>query len=183
MSGTSTDGNGVDKVNLFYTSYDGIGCGTDYIRITALDNVDNDSPFDWNYSWTPPGSGSYCLKAEATDVAGNTEASPVVEGIGFVRAPEIQTSLQDGKKKLKTEISGLADFAFYDYRVTYNHGGIKEGYSGRIDLSGRNISSKEFVLGSCSSDGCTYFEGVDDIAVAVDVYTAGGSVYHLERDL
>jgi signal peptidase len=84
ITGTSTDLNGVSKLELLYANYTG-SCGAFTSSIITLDNSSNNSPFDWSHSWTPD-AGIYCIKAEATDLAGNKENSPIVEGIVF--APE-----------------------------------------------------------------------------------------------
>lgn len=187
VSGTSTDNYTVDYVNLYFSQYSGGACSSDWTNITAIDNPANNSPFSWNYSWTPPATGNYCLKARASDLAGNTEASPVVENVRFFETPVLTASRTDEGKLVQTKISGLTGYSSYNYQIIFKHdgpviGGV-EGYSGTVNLAGEDESSRSFVLGFCSSDGCTYYENVNDLTVDINVYTPGGSVIHLSKSL
>ncbi len=52
-----------------------------------LQNTEGDEPFDWSFFWTPPNDGTFDIKAEATDTAGNTESSPEVHDITYDTTP------------------------------------------------------------------------------------------------
>lgn len=95
ISGSSTDAYGVDKLTLLYTDYSGTSCGLTYTEITTINNPANNTPFNWNYSWTPSTASTYCIKAEATDLAGNKEASPVVENIRYLISQNYSGNVAD----------------------------------------------------------------------------------------
>ena len=75
ITGTSTDAYGVGAVTLSQaTSTNGV-CG-DFSPITTI-TASSANNFNWNYNWTPSQNGNYCVKAFATDTAGNIETSIV----------------------------------------------------------------------------------------------------------
>jgi len=80
ISGSSIDpsGNFVDYVTLYYS----LSGENDWNEITQVTN-NADTPFNWSYSWEPENEVTYDIKAEATDVAGNTETSPIVTNITY----------------------------------------------------------------------------------------------------
>lgn len=179
ISGASTDNYTVDNVSLYYSQYAEGTCSADWMLFETIDNPLNNSPFNWSYSWTPAEAGNYCLKAKASDLAGNTEASPVVANLKFYQSPILEVRRISEGKKINIRISPLDGYASYAYRMTYKHEGKDEGYSGNVILTGENISEREFVLGSCSAVSCIYFEGVSEIKIDIDVFTPGGTVLHL----
>jgi len=83
--GSSTDfpATTVDYVKLFAsTSGD-----EDWFKIAQLNNDSLSEPFAWTFNWVPDENGTYDITAEATDTAGNTESSPVVENITYDITP------------------------------------------------------------------------------------------------
>ncbi len=93
VAGESNDNNNVDFVTLSFATYtpaEGEGeqqipasCG-EFSEITQIENADTGIlPFVWDYNWTPGGVGDYCIKASATDLARNAEASPIVMNIQY----------------------------------------------------------------------------------------------------
>ncbi len=80
ISGSSTDipNTTVDYVTLFYS----LTGEDDWSEIDTISN-NGSEPFNWNYSWEPEEDGTYDIKAEVTDDAGNTENSPVVENVTY----------------------------------------------------------------------------------------------------
>lgn len=93
IEGNTQDVRGVSTVDLSYADYDeNIGCST-YSSIGTI-VADESIDFDWDYDWTPPVEGRYCIKAAGTDVAGNQEHSAVVENVIFDKTiPEISLSI------------------------------------------------------------------------------------------
>jgi len=89
ISGSSTDvpDTTVDYVTLSYS----ISGEDDWYEITEITNDSLDEPFNWNYNWEPEdGEDIYDIMAEATDTAGNTESSPVVEEVTYdVTGPSV----------------------------------------------------------------------------------------------
>ena len=83
IEGSSTDvpDTTVDYVTLYYWDDD----EGEWIEITQLFNDGLNEPFNWNYDWEPENDGVYDIMAEATDTAGNTESSPVVEEVTYDR--------------------------------------------------------------------------------------------------
>ncbi len=85
ISGSSTDipNTSVNYLKLYYRTH-GEEEG-EWIEIpeSQQNNVEDNDPFSWTYDWTPPTEGHFDVKAEATDKAGNTEASPVRENITY----------------------------------------------------------------------------------------------------
>jgi hypothetical protein len=70
LSGRSEDSlTSVDFVELYYRGED-----KNWIYLDTIDNVNNDSPFFWSYTWTPE-DGVYDIYVSATDIAGNREDS------------------------------------------------------------------------------------------------------------
>jgi len=86
IQGSSTDvpDTTVDYVRLFYRESVEEDEDFVWIEIDTVENTEGDEPFNWNYSWEPAdGEGIYDIMAEATDTAGNTEESPVVEEVTY----------------------------------------------------------------------------------------------------
>ena len=86
IQGSSTDvpDTTVDYVRLFYRESVEEDGDFVWIEIDTVENTEGDEPFNWNYSWEPAdGEGIYDIMAEATDTAGNTEESPVVEEVTY----------------------------------------------------------------------------------------------------
>lgn len=76
IRGTSTDVNGVHNVSLYYR----VSGSSDWNLMTTLHN-ENEVIYNWSYSWTPSIEGTFDVKAEGTDLAGNTEHSPMMQNI------------------------------------------------------------------------------------------------------
>lgn len=86
ISGSSSDESEdtVDFVQLFYR--ESIGEGeeeNEWTEIEQLTNSEGAEPFEWNFNWTPDVEGTFDIKAEATDTAGNLELSPVVSDVVY----------------------------------------------------------------------------------------------------
>lgn len=71
----------------------------------------------------------------------------------------------DGKKAVLT-ITGIpAKYEDIDYEFTYNaKGGVPRGVLGVLEITDGEVE-KEIVLGSCSTNVCTYDEGVEKVTV------------------
>ncbi|OGH23482.1 MAG: hypothetical protein A2629_00345 [Candidatus Levybacteria bacterium RIFCSPHIGHO2_01_FULL_41_15] len=90
ISGSSTDepATTVDYVNFYYRT----SGEEENPWIEIPDSQQNNDPFEWSFNWTPDTEGTFDIKAEATDMAGNTENSPVVEYVTYdVSAPLVST--------------------------------------------------------------------------------------------
>ncbi|MDH5533295.1 MAG: Ig-like domain-containing protein [Candidatus Pacebacteria bacterium] len=88
IEGSSTDTNGVDEVNLYYSE----AGQNNWQLITTLSNGSNDEPFNFSYDWTPSVEGTYDIKVAGTDVAGNVESSAYAYGVVYdVTSPSIPT--------------------------------------------------------------------------------------------
>lgn len=93
LVGSSSDDSGdtVDYVSLYW-SYAGVfEDGEEWFLIDEIYNEAGDEPFFWNYHWTPGEEGTFNIKAEATDTAGNTESSPVIYYVTFEEDIPYQT--------------------------------------------------------------------------------------------
>jgi hypothetical protein len=78
--GTSTDANNVSSVSLYFRNSD---LSSDWTYIDSIDNTSSSLPFDWGYEWTPPYEGTFDIKAEGIDTAGNMEHSPMMTNITY----------------------------------------------------------------------------------------------------
>lgn len=81
ISGSSTDvpDTTVDYVTLWAS----ISGDEDWFEIAQIDNENEDEPFSWSFNWVPEEEGIYDILAEAIDMAGNGEGSPVVEEVTY----------------------------------------------------------------------------------------------------
>ena len=93
----------VDYVQLFYRESVGeeeeenewieIDTDSETEGTQPLTNTLGLEPFEWSFTWTPPNDGTFDIKAEATDTAGNTENSPIVDNITYDNtAPDTPTA-------------------------------------------------------------------------------------------
>ena len=118
ISGSSTDvpNTTVEYVSLFYSVGDG------WNEFAQLSNEELNESFNWSYNWEPDEDGTYDIKAEATDTAGNSEQSPTVAGIVYdTTGPETPSADPaagdyDSDKEVTLEssdsLSGISDI-FY----------------------------------------------------------------------
>ncbi len=83
IEGISTDENGVSHVDLYYRVSDSEDPWTPIGTSPFINNPADDSPFNWDYSWTPDQEGTYDIKASATDIAGNVEESAYIYEITY----------------------------------------------------------------------------------------------------
>lgn len=79
IAGSSTDfpQTTVDFVTLWGT----FSGEENWFEIAEILNESLEEPFFWVFNWTPEEEGAYDIMVEATDTAGNTESSPIVENI------------------------------------------------------------------------------------------------------
>ncbi len=87
ISGSSTDEpqTTVDYVNFYYRTSGQEEDQSEWTEIpdSQQNNEDEVDPFEWSFNWTPDTEGTFDIKAEATDKAGNVEQSPVVEYVTY----------------------------------------------------------------------------------------------------
>ena len=86
FSSTDEPTDTVAFVHLFYSTDGGetwTEIDTDSITdgIQPLENTGGDEPFVWSFNWMPPEQGTYDLKAEAEDEAGNMESKEEADAI------------------------------------------------------------------------------------------------------
>lgn len=112
----------VDSLRLFYAASGEVENAWTEIDTNAqedgtqpLFNEFYDFPFYWSFYWTPAEEGTYDIKVEATDQAGNIELSPVVEYVTYdltIPASDI-TDPQEGQRYIEDvwdgEIRGTAE--------------------------------------------------------------------------
>lgn len=92
------------------------------IADSQRDNELGEEPFGWTFDWTPGEDGVYDIMAEATDTAGNTESSPVVENVTYdttgpvtpVASPGAGDYTSDQSVELSSSdsVSGLASIYY-----------------------------------------------------------------------
>ncbi|MBP7842595.1 chitobiase/beta-hexosaminidase C-terminal domain-containing protein [Candidatus Woesebacteria bacterium] len=108
IAGNSTDTNGVNFVNLYYSVAD----ADSWTLIDTIDNTVDSTSFDFSYDWTPA-EGKYDIKVEATDVLGNVEHTAYAYDVIYdVTDPssEITTfDLGDGEEIETTTFDGLLE--------------------------------------------------------------------------
>lgn len=80
-----------------------------------------------------------------------------------------------GKKAILT-ISGIPQkYTEIEYKLAYNTGaGVPRGVLGTIQVDGDEYE-KDIVLGSCSTNICTYDEGVTEVEATLKFNSSGGS--------
>ncbi len=188
ISGASTDSFGVALTKLLYTNYSG-ACGSSYTEITTISNPLQNSPFSWSNDWTPPSSGSYCLKAEATDLAGNHESSPIVANVTYnpnPPSPEISLTVSPNWQTLSFEVTNVASFSKLSYEIIYDSENGEKGIAGNTDLGDEDIfTRKNLKLGTCSEiEGkvCVFDEGITKLHLKVTL-VSGGVETILEKEI
>ncbi len=148
INGTSTDSNGVTGVDLYYRIS---GTGNTWGKFKHMDNSSNSNTFVWpTTTWTPPFQGTFDVKAEATDQAGNTEHSPEMDNIVF-----------DTRKPTFGNIQISQDY-FGRYVNGYN--GFNISVLVNDTLSGINNTSCQYTLnnghswntGTYTASSCTF---------------------------
>lgn len=89
IEGGTTDAlSGVDYVNLYYNlSSNPVENWILIDTIPTVDNPDDDSPFEWDYLWTPDEEGTYDIKASGTDTLGNEEQSAYIYALTYDTTP------------------------------------------------------------------------------------------------
>lgn len=86
LSGSTFDNTGVKEVYLEYS----VAGANAWSSIVTLNNSLNNSPFSWNYSWTPTLNGVYDIRVRAKDIAGNIESTDYVYNLTFdTNAPSV----------------------------------------------------------------------------------------------
>lgn len=132
IEGSSTDV--PDTTVDFVTLYASLAGDEDWGEIAQIQNENLDEPFEWSFDWTPEEEGTYDIKAEATDTAGNTEGSPVVEDVMYdVTDP-------------------TSDITYPEDEVTYNQNTWGEEISGIASDSPSSGISTVFVSVQRDSD-------------------------------
>ena len=82
FSGTTIDNWNVDAVSIYQSEFSGGECST-FSQISTVDIADNSANANWNYTWNPGSNGSFCVKAEGVDLAGNMEIGSTIQNIAF----------------------------------------------------------------------------------------------------
>ncbi|MCL4390476.1 MAG: hypothetical protein M1484_00330 [Patescibacteria group bacterium] len=185
FAGNTHDDFGVVSVDLLYSQYAG-SCNSSYTLITTLVNSSVSNDFSWSYDWTPGSSGSYCLKAEGQDQAGNKEASPVVANISYHQAadPAAALSLSGDQHTITFTVNNLANFKHLAYQLTYDTSSAPQGVTGDFDLNGDVNVSRDILLGTCSTGGtCVYSLGSKNFVLTVMLTDSGGATTSLSAHL
>ncbi len=184
ISGTSHDAFGVTNVSLLYSQYVSGACQSSYAPITTLTNSPVANDYAWSYDWIPSLADNYCIKAEATDRAGNKENSPVVENISYrIVSPSASLAFSDANH-IVIGAANIANFTSLTYQLTYDTDSTPQGVIGKVDLSGSDHFEKEILLGTCSTDGtCVYHQGVHNFQLTVTLIAPDNSSADLETTL
>ncbi|MCJ7740713.1 hypothetical protein MUP32_05390, partial [Candidatus Microgenomates bacterium] len=183
ISGQSTDNRAINTVSLSYTTFNGTSCDSTYLPIDVLVNPDVSSSYSWSHNWTPSISGKYCVKASATDHAGNSEQSPVVENIFYHVLSQLQLTSTDDKHTISFDISDVSSFVSLDYKLTYLADGKDEGLEGVIAINGSIQIVRDLSTGSCSTDGCSFPTEIKEIKLQIILTDDMGYKSQLEESL
>lgn len=84
VNGYSTDDYTVDTVDLFYTPYDTEAslCGEEWNNLVTKQILDKETaPFNWSHYDSSLEDGTYCLRAQSKDLAGNIEDTKQLQTI------------------------------------------------------------------------------------------------------
>jgi hypothetical protein len=73
ITGLTVDNVGVEKVSLYFKNSTDSDIPANWTFITDLSNSALNSPFNWEYNWTPTIDGKYDIKVNGVDTAGNVE--------------------------------------------------------------------------------------------------------------
>lgn len=85
LVGESTDNFALDFVNLYYKLSSDLDEASSWHPISQL--ALSGTSDTWIYDWTPSSDGTYDVKAEATDMAGNEEHTAMMTGITYDHTP------------------------------------------------------------------------------------------------
>lgn len=189
ITGISHDDFGVASVDLLYSNYVSGSCQSGYTLITTLVNSPITNDFSWSYDFTPSTEGSYCIKAQATDRAGNKESSPVVENVTYSpnnsqeASPSVSLSLFDDKKSVSFVIDNIKGYRQVSYELTYDSDLATQGVVGNVELEpGMEKYEKVITLGTCSTgESCVYHQGVKNFYLKVEL--VGDKIIILEKSL
>jgi hypothetical protein len=189
ITGNTQDTYSVASVKLSYAEYTGSACGATYTQIPAgelniaqnpIQNTGGSNPFVWNVDWTPSATGSYCIKAQGTDLAGNEESSFVVENVTYQEAAgaapvisNIQLVPGDGMSAILATVTWNTDipatsnvlFGHYSVSATGNTTGdlaVPYEYTSPIpeDAKADHISHSVDLIPAGSIDSPMYFRVV-----------------------
>ncbi len=184
LAGTSHDDFGVTNVDLLYSLYVSGACQSSYTPITTLANSPVTNDFSWNYDWTPASADSYCIKAEATDRAGNKENSPIVANISYnIVSPSVGLAFSD-INHIVISVTNITKFTSLTYQLTYETNSFPQGVIGKVDLSGGNSFEREILLGTCSTDNaCVYHTGAKNFQLGVQLTDVNNNITNLSASL
>jgi len=130
-----------------------------------------------NKKWILMGVGALVLviigffvlmnRNKPSDEANNESVLPQSEKMEAVEG-SVKVAVErsaDGKKAILT-ITGIpSKYEDIDYEFTYDaKGGVPRGVLGVLEITDGTVE-KEIVLGSCSTNICTYDEGVEKVTV------------------
>lgn len=109
IEGVTTDNFSVKKVLLSYAPYVEGECGT-WQELAEVENpAPHSSPYNWDWLWDNIEEGTYCIKAQGVDLAGNIEKTAIVENITFDETPptsEITSPSENYITNSKIQIKG-----------------------------------------------------------------------------
>jgi hypothetical protein len=134
--GYTEDTYSVDYVVLSYTTYNEGQCGTEWTELATLTNENKETlRYDWSYNDWSLEDGIYCIKAQGTDLAENTEETAVIENITYDKtAPQITLleiiitgllsvtaeDITSGTKKIEVRIGEDGEWLDYEEGMNLN---------------------------------------------------------------
>ncbi|KKQ11844.1 MAG: Fibronectin type III domain-containing protein [candidate division WS6 bacterium GW2011_GWC2_36_7] len=143
LQGVSNDVNGVTGVNLYYKNTN----SSNWILIETQTNTSNSSTFNWSKTWTPPYQGTFDVKAEATDQAGNTEHSPRMNRIVYDTTRPTFGNINIEEDYLSRYVNGYYGFTI-SVRADDSLSGIK-GSTCEYTLNGTTWTPGMFMNDKC----------------------------------
>jgi hypothetical protein len=143
LQGVSNDVNGVTGVSLYYKNTN----SSNWILIETQTNTSNSTTFNWSKTWTPPYQGTFDVKAEATDQAGNTEHSPRMNRIVYDTTRPSFGNINIEEDYLSRYVNGYYGFTI-SVRTDDSLSGIK-GSTCEYTLNGTTWTPGMFINDKC----------------------------------
>jgi hypothetical protein len=98
--------------------------------------------------------------------------------------PVVALSFADGNHKIAFGAKNISGFVKLAYKLTYDTDTLPQGDEGTVNLSGEDEFTREDKAATCTTGGtCTYYTGVKNVVLQIELEDAGHNITKLEKHL